>query len=132
MLPSHSLSMSLLLLQHHQRQLLYFSRQLLRITEDTLERIIDNDWKMLAQNTCKVYVKKIDQINGAYYKYCKGIIHADCVLVEKIRNSNFVDLIKDPPIPDRRPDLITFVHKPLEVSCVQFFFTSFQYFFTVL
>ncbi|XP_026815102.1 uncharacterized protein LOC113555024 isoform X1 [Rhopalosiphum maidis] len=99
-------------------------QELLRTTEDTLERIIDNDWKMLARNTCKTYVKKIDQMNGAYYKYCKGIIHADCVLVEKIRNSNFLELIKDPPIPDRRPDLITFIHKPLEhyrniLKCMQ-------------
>ncbi|KAL4148361.1 hypothetical protein QTP88_002625 [Uroleucon formosanum] len=99
-------------------------QELLRTTEDTLERIIDNDWKMLARNTCKAYVRKIDQINGAYYKYCKGIIHADCVLVEKIRNPSFLELIKDPPIPDRRPDLITFIHKPLEhyrnvLKCMQ-------------
>ncbi|XP_025409452.1 uncharacterized protein LOC112682900 [Sipha flava] len=99
-------------------------QELLRTTEDTLERIIENDWKMLARNTCKAYVNKIDQINGAYYKYCKGIIHADCVLVDKIRNPHFLDLIKDPPIPDRRPDLITFIHKPLEhyrnvMKCMQ-------------
>jgi len=70
---------------------------------------------MLARNTCKVYLRKLDQMNGAYYRYCKGVVHADSVLVEKIRNTNFVDLVRDPPIPDRRPDLITFVHKPFEV-----------------
>ncbi|XP_050535694.1 uncharacterized protein LOC126902449 isoform X2 [Daktulosphaira vitifoliae] len=99
-------------------------QELLRITEDTLERIIDNDWKQLARNMCKVYVNKIDQINTAYYKYCKGIIRADSLLVEKSQNTNFLNLIKDPPIPERRPDLITFLHKPLEhyrniLKCMQ-------------
>ncbi|XP_050428180.1 uncharacterized protein LOC126838097 isoform X2 [Adelges cooleyi] len=104
-------------------------QELLRITEDTLERIIDNDWKHLARNMCKVYVKKIDRLNAAYYKYCKGIIQADSLLVEKSQNTKFVELIKDPPIPDRRPDLITFLHKPLEhyryiLKCMQIIQTN--------
>ncbi|VVC32176.1 PDZ domain,C2 domain,Dbl homology (DH) domain,PH domain-like [Cinara cedri] len=105
------------------------AQELLHITVDTVERIIETDWKMLARDTCNVYVNKIDQFNAEYYKYCKGIIHADCVLVDKVRNPNFLDLIKDPPIPDRRPDLFTFIHKPLEhyrnvLKCMQLIQTN--------
>lgn len=92
------------------------SPQLLRTTEDTLEQIVEDDWKMLARNTCNTYVKKIDRINGAYYKYCKGVVHADSVLVDKMRNPDFLELVGDPPVPDRRPALIAFVHRPPEVS----------------
>lgn len=56
---------------------------------------------------------------SGYRKYCSGLKKADCLLVEKTRNSVFMRLITEPPVPRRRPDLTTFVHKPLEVSINQ-------------
>lgn len=53
---------------------------------------------------------------SGYRRYCSGLKKADCLLVEKTRNSTFTRLITEPPVPRRRPDLTTFVHKPLEVS----------------
>lgn len=54
-------------------------------------------------------------MNVAYRRYCCGLKKADCLLVEKTRNSTFMRLLTEPPIPRRRPDLTTFLHKPLEV-----------------
>lgn len=54
-------------------------------------------------------------MNNAYRRYCTGLKKADCLLVEKTRNSNFMRILTDPPVPRRRPDLTTFLHKPLEV-----------------
>ncbi|ETN67418.1 Protostome-specific GEF [Anopheles darlingi] len=52
----------------------------------------------------------------AYRKYCNGLKKADCVLVNKSRNSNcdFMKFITEPPVPRKRPDLTTFIHRPLQ------------------
>lgn len=57
----------------------------------------------------------MNALNNAYRRYCIGLKLADCILVEKTRNLNFMKVITEPPIPKRRPDLTTFIHKPLEV-----------------
>lgn len=54
-------------------------------------------------------------ITNCYRHYCAGLKKADCLLVEKTRNPLFMRLITEPPVPRRRPDLTTFLHKPLEV-----------------
>jgi hypothetical protein len=53
---------------------------------------------------------------AGYRRYFSGLKKADCLLVAKTRNPDFMRLIVEPPMPRRRPDLTTFIHKPLEVS----------------
>lgn len=53
-------------------------------------------------------------LKPAYRRYCSGIKRADCVLAEKFKNNEFNRFCAEPPVPRKRPDLTTFLHKPLE------------------
>jgi hypothetical protein len=59
-------------------------------------------------------------MTAGYRRYFSGLKKADCLLVAKTRNPDFVRLIVEPPVPRRRPDLTAFIHKPLEVSSLQY------------
>ena len=63
-----------------------------------------------------IFCVQFPAINSAYRKYCCGLKKADCILVEKTRCSEFMRLVTDPPIPKKRPDLVSFIHKPLQVN----------------
>ncbi|XP_030756951.1 uncharacterized protein LOC115882842 [Sitophilus oryzae] len=90
--------------------------ELLRITEDILDHLVHEDGEMDTGLLCRVYRCKLHEMTSAYKKYCAGIKKADCVLASKMKNSNsdFVRFVQCPTIPRRRPDLTTFIHKPLE------------------
>ncbi|ENN71717.1 hypothetical protein YQE_11640, partial [Dendroctonus ponderosae] len=92
------------------------SEEILRITEDILDHLVHEDGEMDASILSRVYRCKLHEITSAYKRYCSGIKKADCVLANKMKNSNsdFVKFIQCPAIPRRRPDLTTFIHKPLE------------------
>lgn len=62
------------------------------------------------------YQSKLSEIMTAYRKYCSGIKKSDCILANKMKNSNsdFVKFLQCPAIPRRRPDITAFIHKPLE------------------
>lgn len=64
----------------------------------------------------RVYVSKTTAICVAYKKYCNGLKRADCVLVNKSRysNSDFMKFITEPQVPRKRPDLTSFIHRPLQ------------------
>jgi len=65
-------------------------------------------------------VLQMPNMAAAYRRYLSGLKKADCLLVAKTRNPDFVRLIVEPPVPRRRPDLTAFIHKPLEVSSLQY------------
>jgi len=65
-------------------------------------------------------VLQMPNMATAYRRYLSGLKKADCLLVAKTRNPDFVRLIVEPPVPRRRPDLTAFIHKPLEVSSLQY------------
>ncbi|CAH1400911.1 unnamed protein product, partial [Nezara viridula] len=88
------------------------AQELLRHTEDILELYVQDE--TLGQSLGRIYYKKMNALNNAYRRYCIGLKKADCILVEKTRNPNFMKIITEPAIPKRRPDLTTFIHKPLE------------------
>ncbi|KAL1506136.1 hypothetical protein ABEB36_005555 [Hypothenemus hampei] len=90
--------------------------ELLRITEDILDHLVHEDGEMDPNILVKIYRCKLHEFTTAYKKYCMGIKKADCVLANKMKNSNsdFVRFIQSPAIPRRRPDLTVFIHKPLE------------------
>nr|CAD7434547.1 unnamed protein product [Timema monikensis] len=56
----------------------------------------------------------IPSLNAAYRRYFSGIKKADCLLAAKTRSSHFMRIILEPAVPRRRPDLTSFLHKPLE------------------
>nr|CAB65843.1 EG:BACH7M4.1 [Drosophila melanogaster] len=64
----------------------------------------------------RVYLSKTTAICAAYKKYCNGIKRADCVLVNKSRQtgSEFIAFITEPAVPRKRPDLTMFIHRPLQ------------------
>ncbi|XP_073988009.1 protostome-specific GEF isoform X3 [Rhodnius prolixus] len=88
------------------------AQELLRHTEDILELYVQDE--TLGQSLGRIYHKKLNGLSNAYKRYCVGLKKADCLLVEKTRNPGFMKLITEPPVPRRRPDLTTFIHKPLE------------------
>ncbi|XP_050092653.1 uncharacterized protein LOC126575807 [Anopheles aquasalis] len=90
--------------------------ELSRISEDILEQVIQNETEFRIHFASRVYLSKSTAICVAYRKYCNGLKKADCVLVNKSRNSNcdFMKFITEPPVPRKRPDLTTFIHRPLQ------------------
>ncbi|KAL1138817.1 hypothetical protein AAG570_008879, partial [Ranatra chinensis] len=101
------------LISHNEHIILFQNAQeLLRHTEDILELYVQDE--VLGQSLGRIYLKKMAASNSAYRRYCIGLKKADCLLVEKTRNADFMKIITEPPIPRRRPDLTTFLHKPLE------------------
>ncbi|XP_038107189.1 uncharacterized protein LOC6035972 isoform X4 [Culex quinquefasciatus] len=90
--------------------------ELSRISEDILEQIIQDETEPQIHFASRVYVSKCTALCAAYKKYCNGLKKADCVLVNKSRNSScdFMSFITEPPVPRKRPDLTTFIHRPLQ------------------
>ncbi|XP_065343391.1 uncharacterized protein LOC135941683 isoform X3 [Cloeon dipterum] len=90
------------------------SEELVMLTEEMLEQMLTDDTDSLGQNLGRVYVNKVQALTNAYRKYCLGLKKADCLLAQQSSHPGFMKVVSDPPIPKRRPDLTTFLHKPLE------------------
>ncbi|XP_059619688.1 uncharacterized protein LOC132263760 isoform X3 [Phlebotomus argentipes] len=92
------------------------SLQLQRISEDILEQLVQDDLEPQVTFASRVYMSKTTAMCVAYKKYCNGLKRADCVLVNKSRhaNSEFVKFITEPQVPRKRPDLTSFIHRPLQ------------------
>ncbi|XP_069696401.1 uncharacterized protein PsGEF [Periplaneta americana] len=90
------------------------AEELLRLTEDTLEQLIHDEAEPYGQSLGRVYLKKMPIMTAGYRRYFSGLKKADCLLASKTRNSEFMRIIVEPPVPRRRPDLTAFIHKPLE------------------
>ncbi|KAF5307360.1 hypothetical protein FQR65_LT07077 [Abscondita terminalis] len=92
------------------------SEEIHRISEDILECLIPEDGEPQIHSLLRVYYTKVSEIASAYKRYCLGIKRADCILVNKTKNSNsdFVRFLQTPAVPRRRPDMTAFIHKPLE------------------
>ncbi|KAI5726801.1 hypothetical protein M8J76_008823 [Diaphorina citri] len=93
------------------------SQELLRISEDILEKLNSNlpdSDKPFAYNIGEIYYNKLAVTGSSYRKYCCGLKKSFCILAEKTRNKSFMTMLNEPPIPKKRPDLIGFLHKPLE------------------
>ncbi|KAH8418947.1 hypothetical protein KR222_009046 [Zaprionus bogoriensis] len=93
--------------------------ELLRIAEDILEQLCnsnDQEQEPHMNFASRVYLSKTTAICAAYKKYCNGIKRADCVLVNKSRQtgSEFISFITEPAVPRKRPDLTMFIHRPLQ------------------
>lgn len=57
--------------------------ELIRISEDILEQLVQDDQEIPLNFASRVYLSKTTAICAAYKKYCNGIKRADCVLVSK-------------------------------------------------
>ncbi|XP_058054825.1 uncharacterized protein LOC131206324 [Anopheles bellator] len=90
--------------------------ELSRISEDILEQVVQDETELQIHFASRVYLSKSTALCAAYRKYCNGLKKADCVLVNKSRNSNcdFMKFITEPPVPRKRPDLTSFIHRPLQ------------------
>nr|CAH7754856.1 unnamed protein product [Callosobruchus chinensis] len=90
--------------------------EILRITEDILDNLIQEDGDPQIHLLVRTYHMKLHDITTAYRKYCSGIKKADCILANKTKNTNseFSRFLQVPQIPRRRPDITAFIHKPLE------------------
>ncbi|KAJ8954989.1 hypothetical protein NQ318_000421 [Aromia moschata] len=90
--------------------------EILRITENILDHLVQEDGEPQIHLLVRTYHMKLHEITSAYKRYCSGIKKADCILANKTKNSNsdFCRFLQVPQIPRRRPDITTFIHKPLE------------------
>lgn len=90
--------------------------EIVRLSEDIIEQMVSDDHEPSILFASRVYLSKSTTICAAYKKYCNGIKRADCVLVNKSRqsSSDFVSFITVPQVPRKRPDLTTFIHRPLQ------------------
>ncbi|XP_052121217.1 uncharacterized protein LOC113212182 isoform X2 [Frankliniella occidentalis] len=103
------------LIQPAEHQTLFQNiQEILRITEEVLERLIQEDGEPLVNSVAQVYMAVCPQMTVAYHRYCSGLKVADALLVNKTRNPEFMRTLNDPAVPRRRPDLTAFLHKPLE------------------
>ncbi|KAF5289494.1 hypothetical protein FQA39_LY15049 [Lamprigera yunnana] len=98
------------------RLLFQNSEEIHHISEDILENLVSEDGEPQISSLLNVYYSKVNEITSTYKRYCLGIKRADCILVNKTKNSNsdFVRFLQTPAIPRRRPDMTAFIHKPLE------------------
>ncbi|XP_017779494.1 PREDICTED: uncharacterized protein LOC108564844 isoform X3 [Nicrophorus vespilloides] len=96
------------------RTLFQNADELLRITEDVLDILVQEDGDYQTHLLLRTYHMKLNEMTGAYKRYCSGIQKADCVLANLLKNQEFVRFTQVPAIPRRRPDITVFVHKPLE------------------
>ncbi|XP_050506430.1 uncharacterized protein LOC114332848 [Diabrotica virgifera virgifera] len=90
--------------------------EILRITEDILDHLVQDDGEPQIHLLAKTYFSKLQELTMAYKRYCSGIKKADCILANKTKNCNsdFCRFLQVPQVPRRRPDITTFIHKPLE------------------
>lgn len=93
-----------------------------RLVNENRQQAICSGKKLCSNLHIKVtcLVLQMPNMAAAYRRYLSGLKKADCLLVAKTRNPDFVRLIVEPPVPRRRPDLTAFIHKPLEVSSLQY------------
>ncbi|KAJ6633205.1 hypothetical protein Bhyg_15502, partial [Pseudolycoriella hygida] len=105
------------LISHSDHRTLFQNlEEILRLSEDILEQLVTEDQDPQLNFASRVYMSKSTAICAAYKRYCNGLKRADCVLVNKSRNSNseFVTFITIPQVPRKRPDLTSFIHRPLQ------------------
>ncbi|KAG5674024.1 hypothetical protein PVAND_004015 [Polypedilum vanderplanki] len=90
--------------------------ELMHLSEDILEQILQNDHDPQMHFASRVYLSKSMALCAAYKRYCSGLKRADCVLLNKSRSSDsdFLTFLNEPPIPKKRPDITTFIHRPLQ------------------
>ncbi|XP_025832113.1 uncharacterized protein LOC108734687 isoform X2 [Agrilus planipennis] len=90
--------------------------EILKISEDILDNIVQEDGEQSIQNVPFAFYRKLAEFTTAYRKYCSGIKKADCVLADRTKyaNSGFVRFLQTPLIPRKRPDITAFIHRPLQ------------------
>lgn len=62
--------------------------ELLQLSEDILEQLLQNDHDPQIHFASRVYLSKTTAICAAYKKYCNGLKRADCVLVIEHETTN--------------------------------------------
>ncbi|XP_031634801.1 uncharacterized protein LOC116348077 isoform X3 [Contarinia nasturtii] len=105
-----------LISQTDHRTLFQNIEEILRLSEDILEQLLPDEHEPQLMFASRVYLSKSTAFCAAYKKYCNGLKRADCVLVNKSRQSNseFVTFITVPQVPRKRPDMTTLIHRPLQ------------------
>ncbi|XP_073959058.1 uncharacterized protein isoform X2 [Choristoneura fumiferana] len=90
--------------------------EILRLSEDILDQVVQDDGEIQTSTVVAVYLQKAPVFLSLYKKYCLGLKRADCVLVKKSKDPSgaFSRFCTSPPIPRRRPDITSLIHKPLE------------------
>ncbi|XP_026323454.1 uncharacterized protein LOC113232829 isoform X4 [Hyposmocoma kahamanoa] len=105
------------LITPNDHQLLFQNiEEIFRLSEDILDQVVQDDGEIQTSTVVAVYLHKTPVFLSLYKKYCLGLKRADCVLVKKSKDPSgaFSRFCTSPPIPRRRPDITSLVHKPLE------------------
>ncbi|CAG5035301.1 unnamed protein product [Parnassius apollo] len=90
--------------------------EIFRLSEDILDQVVQDEGEIQTSTVVAVYLQKTPVFLSLYKKYCLGLKRADCVLVKKSKDPSgaFSRFCTSPPIPRRRPDITSLIHKPLE------------------
>ncbi|XP_063890900.1 uncharacterized protein Psgef isoform X5 [Helicoverpa armigera] len=105
------------LIAPNDHQLLFQNiEEIFRLSEDILDQVVQDDGEIQTSTVVAIYLQKTPVFLSLYKKYCLGLKRADCVLVKKSKDPSgaFSRFCTSPPIPRRRPDITSLVHKPLE------------------
>ncbi|XP_072935296.1 uncharacterized protein PsGEF isoform X2 [Epargyreus clarus] len=105
------------LIAPNDHQLLFQNiEEIFRLSEEVLDQVVQDDGEIQTSTVVAVYLQKTPVFLSLYKKYCLGLKRADCVLVKKSKDPSgaFSRFCTSPPIPRRRPDITSLVHKPLE------------------
>ncbi|KAI5634987.1 pao retrotransposon peptidase domain-containing protein [Phthorimaea operculella] len=99
------------------QQLLFQNlEEIFRLSEEILDQVVQDEGEIQTSTVVAVYLQKTPVFLSLYKKYCLGLKRADCVLVKKSKDPSgaFSRFCTSPPIPRRRPDITSLIHKPLE------------------
>lgn len=68
--------------------------QILRLSEDILDQVVQEDGEIQASTVMAVYLQKTPVFLSLYKKYCLGLKRADCVLVSRFHEKRFLRILK--------------------------------------
>lgn len=66
--------------------------ELVQLSEDILEQILQNEHDPQMHFVSRVYLSKSMALSAAYKKYCNGIKRSDCVLVSYLVELDYMKL----------------------------------------
>ncbi|CAL4160584.1 unnamed protein product, partial [Meganyctiphanes norvegica] len=88
--------------------------QLVDLCECLVDKLMGQEDDVIGEFIGKTYYELIDDLSSHYQHYLEGLPEADKVLQVKLREMDFKDFLVYPTVPRKKPDITTFLHKPLE------------------
>ncbi|CRL04465.1 CLUMA_CG017548, isoform A, partial [Clunio marinus] len=82
--------------------------------KNLMEMISNRKDRNSIEDVIQSYVKHSDELIQAYESYFTTVKSADCIIVDKTHQSEFIKFIVNPSIPSNQPVFHSFIHLPAE------------------